>query len=78
MHKLTHIGELLTWNCESDLSCVRTIPREVADARKFSSEHKAYLAGFLDGDGSIYARLKPNNTYRFGFQVQRISSSFNQ
>lgn len=35
----------------------------------FSSEHKAYLAGFLDGDGSIYARLKPNKTYRFGFQI---------
>lgn len=30
---------------------------------------KAYLAGFLDGDGSIHVRLKPNNTYRFGFQV---------
>src|SRR3989338_10757671 len=30
---------------------------------------KAYLAGFLDGDGSIYARLKPNKTYRYGFQV---------
>ena len=31
--------------------------------------HKAYLAGFLDGDGSIYVRLKPNPTYRYGFQV---------
>ena len=30
---------------------------------------KAYLAGFLDGDGSIYAQLKPNPTYRYGFQV---------
>ena len=30
---------------------------------------KAYLAGFLDGDGSIYVRLKPNSTYRYGFQV---------
>ena len=30
---------------------------------------KAYLAGFLDGDGSIYVRLKPNPTYRYGFQV---------
>ena len=29
---------------------------------------KAYLAGFLDGDGSIYVRLKPNNTYKYGFQ----------
>ena len=30
---------------------------------------KAYLAGFLDGDGSIYVRLKPNLTYKYGFQI---------
>ena len=30
---------------------------------------RAYLAGFLDGDGSIYVRLKPNPSYRYGFQV---------
>lgn len=35
----------------------------------FSSIQKAYLAGFLDGDGSIYVRLKPNTSYRYGFQV---------
>ena len=34
-----------------------------------SSAQRAYLAGFLDGDGSIYVRLKPNPTYRYGFQV---------
>lgn len=37
--------------------------------KKVSSEKKSYLAGFLDGDGSIYVRLKPNSTYRFGFQM---------
>ena len=37
--------------------------------QKLSSEQKAYLAGFLDGDGSIYVQLKPNSTYRYGFQV---------
>ncbi len=36
---------------------------------EFSSTQKAYLAGFLDGDGSIYVRLKPNSDYRYGFQV---------
>jgi hypothetical protein len=36
---------------------------------RISSTTKAYLAGFLDGDGSIYVRLKPNPTYRYGFQV---------
>ena len=29
----------------------------------------AYLAGFIDGDGSIYVRLKPNSDYRYGFQI---------
>ncbi len=29
----------------------------------------AYIAGFLDGDGSIYVRAKPNDTYRYGYQV---------
>ena len=34
-----------------------------------SKELRAYIAGFLDGDGSIHVRLKPNKTYRFRFQV---------
>ena len=29
----------------------------------------AYLAGFLDVDGSIYIRVKPNDTYRYRFQI---------
>lgn len=37
--------------------------------KKISSTQKAYLAGFLDGDGSIFVRLKPNLTYKYGFQV---------
>jgi intein-encoded DNA endonuclease-like protein len=36
---------------------------------KLSKEKKAYIAGFLDGDGSIYVKLKPNSTYRYRFQV---------
>jgi len=36
---------------------------------KISEKEKAYVAGFLDGDGSIYVRLKPNRDYRFKFQV---------
>ncbi len=34
-----------------------------------SDKTRAYIAGFLDGDGSIYVRLKPNPGYRFGFQI---------
>ena len=29
----------------------------------------AYFAGFLDADGSIYVRAKPNISYRYGYQV---------
>ena len=35
----------------------------------FNQAKRAYLAGFLDGDGSIYVRLKPNPSYRYGFQI---------
>ena len=37
--------------------------------KSISSTKKSYLAGFLDADGSIYVRAKPNNTYRFGYQI---------
>ncbi|PIR89246.1 MAG: hypothetical protein COU07_02165 [Candidatus Harrisonbacteria bacterium CG10_big_fil_rev_8_21_14_0_10_40_38] len=35
----------------------------------FSSNQKAYIAGFLVGDGSIYVQMKPNSSYKFGFQI---------
>ena len=34
-----------------------------------STTKRAYLAGFLDGDGSIYVQSKPNITYKFGYQI---------
>lgn len=37
--------------------------------KNFSSTISAYLAGFIDGDGSIYVRMKPNSTYKYGFQI---------
>ncbi|MEK7465012.1 MAG: LAGLIDADG family homing endonuclease [Patescibacteria group bacterium] len=37
--------------------------------KRLTSVQKAYLAGFLDGDGSVYVRAKPNPTYRYGFQI---------
>jgi intein-encoded DNA endonuclease-like protein len=36
---------------------------------KFKSTERAYIAGFLDGDGSIYVQAKKNDTYRYGYQV---------
>lgn len=37
--------------------------------KKLSSIQKAYIAGFLDGDGSVYIKLTRNNTYRFKYQI---------
>jgi intein/homing endonuclease len=37
--------------------------------KSLPSIRRAYLAGFLDGDGSIYVQLKPNATYRYRYQV---------
>ena len=41
------------------------------------SSDAAYLAGFLDGDGSIHFQLVRQGTYRFGYYV-RSSVSFSQ
>lgn len=34
-----------------------------------SQKFLAYIAGFLDGDGSIYVRAKPNDSYQYGYQI---------
>jgi hypothetical protein len=44
---------------------------------KLSSEDKAYIAGFLDGDGSINAQLVKRNDYILKFQI-RVSITFFQ
>lgn len=36
---------------------------------QLSNLNASYIAGFLDGDGSIHVRLKPNVTYKYGFQI---------
>ena len=36
---------------------------------KFTPTDRAYIAGFLDGDGSIYVQARKNDTYRYGYQV---------
>lgn len=42
-----------------------------------SNEEKAYIAGFLDGDGCIMAQLVHRKDYIFGYQV-RVSIVFYQ
>src|SRR3990167_10549960 len=37
--------------------------------KSITSQQQAYIAGFLDGDGSIYVQAKKNTTYRYGYQV---------
>ncbi len=36
---------------------------------KLSSVQRAYIAGFLDADGSIYVKLTKNTTYKYQFQI---------
>lgn len=36
---------------------------------KFTTTERAYIAGFLDGDGSVYVQAKKNDTYRYGYQI---------
>jgi hypothetical protein len=40
-------------------------------------KEKAYIAGFLDGDGSIMAQLVKRNDYKLGYQI-RVSIVFYQ
>lgn len=42
-----------------------------------SDEEAAYIAGFLDGDGSIIAQLVRRKDYKLGFQI-RVSIVFYQ
>ena len=35
-----------------------------------TNEEKAYIAGFLDGDGSIMAQLVYRKGYRLGYQIR--------
>jgi hypothetical protein len=42
-----------------------------------SNEEKAYIAGFLDGDGSIMAQLVSRKDYRLRYQI-RVSVVFYQ
>jgi hypothetical protein len=41
------------------------------------NEEKAYIAGFLDGDGCVMAQLVKHKDYKFGFQI-RVSIVFYQ
>jgi len=42
----------------------------------FSEVEKAYIAGFLDGDGSVYVKLTKNKSYKFRYQVSAYISFY--
>jgi hypothetical protein len=46
----------------------RVIPWE--DCKPMEISTKAYIAGFLDGDGSIMLQIKPRVDVRYGFRLQ--------
>jgi hypothetical protein len=50
---------------------MRAIPREDQAVNAFDA---AYLAGFLDGDGSIHFQLVRQQGYRFGFYIRSTLS----
>ena len=52
----------------------RAIPRE---GKGVNATTAAYIAGFLDGDGSIHLQLIRQQEYRYGFYV-RVSVIFHQ
>eukprot|EP01047_Picozoa_sp_COSAG01_P000436 COSAG01_NODE_8_length_44037_cov_102.614593_10_plen_59_part_00 len=45
--------------------------------RRLTIEEKAYIAGFLDGDGSINAQIVQRKDYVLKFQI-RVSVTFFQ
>ena len=53
---------------------LRAIPRE---GWALDASQAAYLAGFLDGDGSIHFQIVRQQEYRFGYYI-RASLSFTQ
>jgi hypothetical protein len=53
---------------------MRAIPRE---GQEMNAAQASYLAGFLDGDGSIHFQLVRQKEYRFGFYI-RASMALSQ
>ena len=45
--------------------------------KRLSPMELSYIAGFLDGDGSIYAQIVKRSDYQLRFQL-RVSVSFFQ
>ena len=44
---------------------------------KLTEIEKSYMAGFLDGDGSIFAQIIEGNSYKYKFRI-RVSIGFYQ
>ena len=45
--------------------------------KKLTVEEKSYIAGFLDGDGSIFAQIVQGSSYKYNYRI-RVSIGFYQ
>ena len=45
--------------------------------KKLTIEDKSYIAGFLDGDGSVFAQIVRGKDYKYQFRI-RVSVGFYQ
>lgn len=65
---------------ETRLGSIPNDPKGNTEGRRnrpIKNEEKAYIAGFLDGDGSIMAQLVYRKDYKLGYQI-RVSIVFYQ
>ena len=67
---LTNIGE-------TRLKHIERFKGQYRGKKLISNEEKAYIAGFLDGDGSIMAQLISRKDYKLKYQI-RVSVVFYQ
>ena len=49
----------------------------MSNIQKLTIEQKSYIAGFLDGDGSIFAQIIRDKNVKYGFRI-RVSIGFYQ
>ena len=65
---------LLKWQYRGKIEIMN---RKIKNLLIISNENKAYLAGFLDGNGSIIAQIVPNSTYIYNYEI-KVSIRFYQ
>lgn len=57
--------------------CLKVVKRDTINFNHVTTEDKNYIAGFLDGDGSILTQLVKGSNYKYNFTI-RVSIVFYQ